>query len=86
VPRKHTPARADIAAQHEVQELSLQELSLRGPEAYTQASLPDLPAQSDAESVLHQETSAVVVWLQMRTLWLHQLTCLTVQSMMTPSP
>ena len=50
-PRKHTPARADIAAQHEVQELSLQELSLRGPEAYTQASLPDLPAQSDAESV-----------------------------------
>ena len=51
VPRKHTPARADIAAQHEVQELSLQELSLRGPEAYTQASLPDLPAQSDAESV-----------------------------------
>jgi len=50
VPRKHTPARADIAAQHEVQELP-QHMILREPEPYAQASLPDLPAQSDAESV-----------------------------------
>ncbi len=50
VSRKHTPARADIAAQHEVQEPP-QHMILREPEPGAKASLPDLPAQSDAESV-----------------------------------
>jgi len=48
--RKHTPARNHTAAQHEVQEVP-QHMILGEPEPYAQASLPDLPAQSDAESV-----------------------------------
>ncbi len=49
-PRKHSPARNHTAAQHEVQELP-QHMILGKPEPYAQPSLPDLPAQSDAESV-----------------------------------
>ncbi|KAL0037503.1 hypothetical protein WJX77_000390 [Trebouxia sp. C0004] len=51
VPRKHTPARNHTAAQREVQELPQHVMILGEPEPHAQASLPDLPAQSDAESV-----------------------------------
>ncbi len=48
--RKHSPARNHTAAQREVSEVP-QHMVLGGPEPYAQGSLPDLPAQSDAESV-----------------------------------
>ena len=49
-PRKHIAAGDHTAAQHAVQELP-QHMILGKPEPYAQASLPDMPAQSDAESV-----------------------------------